>query len=107
LGHLDPPEPGVSVPLLLALLEDSDPLVRGRAAEGLSHFDEDADLILTRVRPALRDPDPLVRECAVMAVGRLAPHGTPLPDLRLAARDPDPHVRREAESALRRLTAIR
>lgn len=107
LGHLDPPDPGLSVPVLLALLADPTPVVRARAAEGLSHFDEEADVILKKLEPALHDSDAMVRACAYTAVSRLAPAGDSVEQLKAGLRDTDPAIRKEAESSLRRVSASR
>jgi HEAT repeat protein len=61
----------VVVPRLISMLNDPEPLVRARAAEGLSHYDGYAALIIERLQPALHDPSPLVHEAAALAVRRL------------------------------------
>ena len=107
LGHLDPPDPGLSVPVLLALLADPAPLVRARAAEGLSHFDEDAEVILKKLEPALHDADAMVRASGYTAVSRLAPAGDSVEQLKAGLRDTDPAIRKEVEYGLRRVAALR
>lgn len=107
LAHLEPPEPDVAVPVLLALLADPSPLVRARAAEGLSHFYEQAETILKRLQLPLHDGDAQVRECAFIAVARLAPAGDSVATLRAGLVDGDSVIRKEAELALRRVSTSR
>jgi hypothetical protein len=107
LGHLDPPDPGLRVPVLSALLADPASLVRARAAEGLSHFDGDAEVILKKLEPALHDADATVRACAFTAVSRLAPAGDSVETLKAGLRDIDPAIRKEAEYGLHRVSAWR
>jgi len=85
---------------LLPMLNDKDPLVRSRVAEGLSHFRADAELVVSRLDPAVHDQSPSVREAAVLAVGRLAPAGNACDLLRYALRDPEPTIRDQAASSL-------
>src|SRR5262245_44204202 len=80
-------------------LENSDALIRRRAAAALVAFGADALAPLGRV--AVADTDPEVRLEAIRAIGRLGPAGAPaVPALVHGARDRVVFVRRGAVTAL-------
>ena len=97
-----------SVPLLLPLLSDADPLVRSLAARGLRRPVTDSAALGGTARAALtaalRDPHPSVR---IQAVTALSTHGDPGSAGPIAAllQDPDANVGVAAAQALPALRA--
>jgi HEAT repeat protein len=89
-------EPAVAA--LLAALKDADPIVRWRAADGLSSMREDVtlkfkDQIVPALATALKDPDADVRSTTASALGRMKEIATPaVPGLVMALKDPDVRV---------------
>lgn len=81
--------------VLVGALRDGDPVVRAEAASVLGALGPDSAPAASALRAAMQDPDPGVRRCAIMSVGRMSATATAFDPLQTIAdhHDSDPGVR--------------
>lgn len=86
---------------LLAALKDKDPIVRGRAAQGLVKTGKPA---VAGLRAVLKETDRDVKASALGALSRMGPTAKDaVPELQSLLQDEDPLLRKLAGDALRRI----
>ena len=105
-GNSEHPTSGASTAaaMLLESLNDSDPLVRSRAARRLGSLHPIPDEAIGPLTGLLGDPDKECRASAAATLGAIGPAArTALPDLRPLLSDADANVRAIAQDAVRQI----
>ncbi|MBX3411626.1 MAG: HEAT repeat domain-containing protein [Pirellulales bacterium] len=83
-----------ALPVLIAALHDSDPVVRTNAAKGIARLGETAQQAVPALTAALADDVYTVRLTAARALGQIGPGAAPaIPELSAALRDTESRSR--------------